>query len=155
MADNIPMNPLAPHDLPSFITAPGQTDTLLVVGGIILLLAVIGIGVFYLKIHSLPEQMAHRGQKVQFQVVAVLALLALFTHYHIFWVVALLLALVQLPDFSTPLGSMARSLNRMSGRDDVEPAPPQDLVEVAPRETAPAAVESPPPAPVKTGKRGA
>jgi hypothetical protein len=81
---------------------------------IFVLLAVIGIGVFYLKLHSLPEQMAHRGQKVQFQIVAVLGLLALFTHNHAFWVAGLLLALVPLPDFTTPLSSIAGSLDRIA-----------------------------------------
>jgi hypothetical protein len=73
---------------------------------------VVGIGVFYFKLHSLPEQMAHRGQKVQFEIVAVLGLLALFTHNHLFWIAGLLLALVPMPDFSTPLASMAQSLGR-------------------------------------------
>jgi hypothetical protein len=81
---------------------------------IFVLLAVIGIGVFYFKLHALPEQMAHRGQKVQFQIVAVLALLALFTHNHAFWIAGLLLALVPLPDFTTPLSSMAGSLERIA-----------------------------------------
>lgn len=109
------INPAAPHDLPWFIVTPGQTDWLMVGTGIFLLLSVIGIGVFYFKLHALPEQMAHRGQKIQFEIVAVLALIALFTHNHIFWIAALLLALVPLPDFTTPLRSMANSLGRMAG----------------------------------------
>ena len=62
----------------------------------------------------LPEQMAHRGQKVQFEIVAVLALLALFTHNHAFWIAGLLLALIPLPDFTTPLSSIAGSLERIA-----------------------------------------
>jgi hypothetical protein len=116
------MNPAAPHHLPPFISAPGQTDVLMVVMAVFLLLAVVGIGVLYLKLHALPEQMAHRGQKVQFEIVAVLALLALFTHNHVFWIAGLLLALVPLPDFLTPVTSMAQSLGRIAGRD--EPAVP-------------------------------
>ncbi len=117
------MNPLAPHHLPFFVTTPGQTDVLFVAVGILVLLAVIGIGVFYFKLHALPEQMAHRGQKIQFEIVAVLALLALFTHNHAFWIAGLLLALVPLPDFTTPLNSMAGSLGRMAGRNEPdEPA---------------------------------
>ena len=61
--------------------------------------------------------MAHRTNKVQLQFVAVLALLALFTHNHVFWIAALLLALVELPDFSTPMNSIALSLEKLSGRD--------------------------------------
>jgi hypothetical protein len=63
----------------------------------------------------LPEQMAHRGQKIQFEIVAVLALLALFTHNHAFWIAGLLLALIPLPDFTTPLSSIAGSLERIAG----------------------------------------
>lgn len=74
------LNPAAPHHLPFFITAPGDTDVLMAATAAFLLLAVTGIGVLYLRLHALPEQMAHRGQKVQFELVAVLALLALFTH---------------------------------------------------------------------------
>lgn len=81
---------------------------------IFVLLAVIGIGVFYFKLHALPEQLAHGGQKVQFQIVAVLALLALFTHNHAFWIAALLLALVPLPDITTPVSSIADSLRRIA-----------------------------------------
>lgn len=110
------VNPAAPHHLPAFITAPGQTDWLMVAMGIFILLAVVGIGVFYFKLHALPEQMAHRGQKIQFEIVAVLALIALFTHNHIFWIAALLLALVPLPDFTTPLRSMAQSLGLLAAR---------------------------------------
>lgn len=107
----------ATDHLPFFITKPDQTDVLFVVMGIVVLLAVVGIGILYFKLHALPEHMAHRGQKLQFEIVAVLALLALFTHNHAFWIAALLLALVPMPDFTTPLNSMARSLGMMAGRD--------------------------------------
>ena len=126
------MNPAAPHHLPPFIAAPGETDVLMAVMAVFLLLAVVGIGVLYLKLHALPEQMAHRGQKVQFEIVAVLALLALFTHNHVFWIAGLLLALVPLPDFLTPVTSMAQSLGRIAGRDEPAiPAPPPVPAELA------------------------
>jgi hypothetical protein len=108
-------HPVATEHLPVFLTAPGDTDTLLVAMLIFMLAAVVGIGVFYFKLHSLPEQMAHRGQKVQFEIVAVLGLLSLFTHNHLFWIAGLLLAIVPLPDFTTPLKSMAQSLGSMAG----------------------------------------
>ena len=57
----------------------------------------VGIGIFYLKLHALPERMSHRGQKVQMEIVAVLALIALFTHNHIFWIIGLLLAFIRDP----------------------------------------------------------
>jgi hypothetical protein len=109
------VHPLATEHFPVFLTAPGDTDVLLVVMAIFMFSAVVGIGVFYFKLHSLPEQMAHRGQKVQFEIVAVLGLLSLFTHNHLFWIAGLLLAFVPLPDFSTPLTSMAQSLGKMAG----------------------------------------
>ena len=116
------LHPAATHHLPPFVTAPGETDVLFILMAVLVLFAVIGIGILYFKIRALPEQMAHRGQKVQFELVAVLALLALFTHNHAFWVAGLLLALVPLPDFTTPLISMARSLDRIAA--GAEPAPP-------------------------------
>lgn len=108
------VNPAASQHLPAFITAPGETDVLMAVSLVMLLAIVIGIGVFYFRLHALPEQIAHKGEKVQFQVVAVLSLLALFTHNHIYWILALLLAFVRLPDFLTPLAGMAGSLARIA-----------------------------------------
>jgi hypothetical protein len=70
------LHPSAPHDLPGFITAPGDTDTLMVVVGIVLLVSVLGVGNLYLRLHSLPERMADKSQKLQFEIVAVLGLLA-------------------------------------------------------------------------------
>lgn len=111
------MNPAAPHHLPPFVTAPGESDWLMTTMFVFLIVIVVSVGIAYLRLHALPEHMAHRTNKVQLQFVAVLALLALFTHNHAFWIAALLLALVQLPDFSTPIASIARSLERLSGRD--------------------------------------
>ena len=74
------------------------------------------LGVLYLRLHALPEHIAHRTGKVQLQIVAVLGLLALFTHNHVYWIAGLLLALIPLPDFSTPLAGMAASLAKMADR---------------------------------------
>ena len=120
MAQDIPMNPAAPHHLPPFITAPGEADWLMSVMAVFLVVVVVSVGLIYLRLHALPEHMAHRTSKVQMQFVAVLALLALFTHNHIFWIAALLLALVELPDFSTPMNSIALSLEKLSRRDRTE-----------------------------------
>jgi hypothetical protein len=108
------IHPLAPHHLPGFITAPGETDVWMVVMGIFLIVAVLSVGNLYLKLHSLPERMAHKSQKLQFEIVAVLGLLALFTHIHLFWIAALLLAMIDLPDFSTPLRSIAGSVEKIA-----------------------------------------
>jgi hypothetical protein len=108
-------HPSAPHALPGFITAPGETDILLVVMAFFLLIIVFVVGVLFLRLHTLPERMAHGSQKLQFEVVAVLGLLALFTHIHLFWVAGLILALIDLPDFGTPLRRIAGSAERMAG----------------------------------------
>ena len=109
------VHPAAPHNLPPFITAPGETDVLMVVMAITLIVAVLAFGNLFLRLHTLPERMAHGSQKLQFEIVAVLGLLALFTHQHIFWVAGLLLALVDLPDFGTPLRRIAGSAEHMAG----------------------------------------
>jgi hypothetical protein len=108
-------HPLAPAHLPAFITAPGETDVLMVVTAIFLVGAVLGVGLLFLRLHTLPERMAHKSQKLQFEIVAVLGLLALFTHIHLFWVAGLLLALIEIPDFSGLFGRMAHALERMAG----------------------------------------
>ena len=110
------VHPAAPHALPNFITAPGETDHLLVIAGVILIGAVLGVGLLFLRLHTLPERMAHKAHKLQFEIVAVLGLLALFTHIHLFWVAGLLLALIDLPDISGTFGRMARALERIAGK---------------------------------------
>lgn len=125
-----PIHPAAVQHIPPFVTAPGETDVLFVATALFVLLAIVGIGVFYFKIHALPEQLAHRGQKVQFELVAVLALLALFTHNHLFWIAGLLLAFVPLPDFTTPLKSIASSLERLAASAEPGAPAPQPAREV-------------------------
>jgi hypothetical protein len=119
-------HPAAVEHLPAFITGPGQSDVLFIAVVVLVLAIVLMIGNLYLRLHALPERMAHGASKVQFQIVAVLALLALFTHNHLYWIAALLLAFVQFPDFSTPMASIARSLEKLADRKDgrrIEPEP--------------------------------
>jgi hypothetical protein len=118
--ENVPAHALAPHSMPPFITAPGATDWLLVCMAFVLVGAVLAAGVFFFWLHSLPERLVHNSTKVHFDIVAVLGLLSLFTHVHLFWVAALLLAFVRipqwsLPDFSGLLGRIAASVERISG----------------------------------------
>src|SRR5262245_65693934 len=108
-------HPAASHHLPAFITAHGETDVLMVVMGIILVLAVLGFGILYFRLHSLPEHIAHKSQKVQYELVAVLCLIALFTHMHVFWIAALILAFIEIPDFGNTLGRIAGSVERIAG----------------------------------------
>lgn len=109
------LNPVATHHLPVFITAPGETDVLMVVTAIVLGFAVFAFGVFFLRLHTLPERVAHKAHKIQFEIVAILGLLALFTHMHIFWVAGLILAFIDIPDFGGFLGRIAGSVERMAG----------------------------------------
>jgi hypothetical protein len=69
-------------------------------------------------------------KKLQFEIVAVLGLLALFTHNHLFWVIGLFLAMVDLPDFGTPLRRIAGSVEKMAG------VPPEPDPTEMPTETA-------------------
>jgi multisubunit Na+/H+ antiporter MnhF subunit len=117
---SVAAHPLATPHLPSFVTAPGGSDGLMVSVAIFLLVAVIGIGILFLTIHSLPERVAHKGEKIQFEIVAILCLLSLFTHTHVFWVAALVLAFIELPNFGGPLRRIARSTEKLAG---IEPLP--------------------------------
>jgi hypothetical protein len=120
------MHPAAPHPLPFFIPGADGSDTLMVVMAIFLVAVILWVGTLYWKLHSLPERMAHKSQKLQFEIVAVLGLVSLFTHMHIFWIAGLLLAMIDLPDFGTPLRSIAGSVERIAettpGAPEVVPA---------------------------------
>ena len=87
----------------------------MVVMSLFLLLAVVMFGIVFLRLHTLPERMAHKSKKIQFEIVAVLGLIALFTHMHIFWIAGLLLAMIDLPDFGTSLGRIAASTEQLAG----------------------------------------
>jgi hypothetical protein len=115
MAESIDINPAAPHHLPSFITSPGETDVLMVIMGIFLAVAILMFGIIFLRLHTLPERVAHKSQKIQFEIVAVLGLIALFTHMHIFWVAGLLLALIDFPDFGNMMSRIAGSVEKIAG----------------------------------------
>ena len=116
------LHPLAPHTLPPFVGAADGSDPLFSAIIFIVILAVLGVGVFYLKLHAIPEQLAHKHGNTQSQLIMVLALLALFTHNNIFWVAALILALLKLPDFLTPINSISESLKKLSPEEADTPA---------------------------------
>jgi hypothetical protein len=137
MADSL--HPAATHHLPSFITAPGETDVLMVIMAVILLLAVLGFGILFLRLHTLPERMAHRGHKIQFEIVAVLGLIALFTHMHIFWIAGLILALIDVPDFGNALRRIAGSTEKMAGMKPGEGADLGDTSDIEQADEAAAA----------------
>ena len=134
------MHSAAPHHLPFFIPGPDGSDTLMVVMGFFLVAVILWVGTLYWKLYSLPERMAHRTHKMQFEIVAVLGLISLFTHMHIFWIAGLLLAMIDLPDFSTPLRSIAGSVERIADSAPM-PDPEPEIAPVAQSGAKPAAKE--------------
>ncbi len=114
MSTRTELHPAAPHHLPSFIPGADGSDGLMLITAGILLVAVLSFGLLFLRLHTLPERMAHRTHKLQFEIVAVLGLLALLTHTHAFWVAGLLLALVDIPDFLGPVRRIADSSERIA-----------------------------------------
>lgn len=133
MAENL--HPLAPHFLPFFLPDADGGDRLMTTMLVALIVGGVALGSFYMRLHSLPERIAHGNDRMQFEIVAILALLALFTHNNLFWVAALLLAFIRLPDFATPLASIAASLRAM--------APPAATAETRGAATAGAEPSSP------------
>lgn len=124
MADNL--NPAAPHALPFYMPGPDGSDQMMFTTAIIMAFGILMLGVVFFHIHSLPERMAHRTQKVQMEIVAVLCLLALLSHIHAFWVVALLLAMIDFPTMARPVERIAGSLERIADRDAPPTAPPPE-----------------------------
>jgi hypothetical protein len=133
-----PIHPAATQHLPSFVTAPGGTDVLMIVTAVILLIAVVGFGVLFLRLHTLPERMAHKSHKLQFEIVAVLGLIALFTHMHIFWVAGLLLALIDFPDFGGWFSRITRATEKIAGikNEDLVEGPEVEGADIKPGESS-------------------
>ena len=88
-------NPIATHNLPFFITAPGDTDVLFNVTLVFVVASIVLTGVIF----------------------ALLCLLALLTHEHLFWFAAILLAFIDIPDFLTPFKSIASSVETIAGQE--------------------------------------
>ena len=112
-----PRNPAATEHLPFFITPPGGADVLFYIMVVFVLLFVVCLGVIFLTIHHLPERIAHRTKKVQLEIVAVLTLVAMFTHENVLWVAALLLAYIDIPDFMTPVRRIASAVENIAGEE--------------------------------------
>lgn len=112
------LHPMTPHHLPFYVAKPGETDVLMIAMGIFLIASVLLAGNIYLHLHTLPDRMAHKSQKIQFEIVAVLCLISLFTHIHLLWIIALMLAMIDLPDFSTPLTRIAGSVEKIADGED-------------------------------------
>ena len=110
-------HPLAPEHLPRYIASADGSDPLMTAIIVLLVLILLVVGNFYLKLHAMPERMAHQKNHTQLQFITVLALLALFTHNNIFWVIAIVLAAFRPPDLATPLNSIATSLQDLVSRE--------------------------------------
>jgi hypothetical protein len=110
-------NPLATEHLPMFTAGPGQTDVFFNIVVVILLIVSTLIGVFYFALHALPERLAHKYNSRQLQIVAILSLVGMFTSNNYLWIAALLLASIKIPDFITPINSIARSLDNKYGQE--------------------------------------
>jgi hypothetical protein len=124
-------NPIATTRMPFFVTAPGKTDVLFNVTLVFVVACVILTGVIFLTIHSLPERMAHKSKKILLDLIALLCLLALLTHEHLFWFVAIVLAFIDIPDFLTPVNRIASSVATMA-RQNADAMPADDLTSGSP-----------------------
>ena len=105
---------MAPEHLPSFLPSADGSDPLFWVIVVFLIIVILCLGVFYFRLHSLPEHLAKQYNSSQLQLISVLTVLALFTHNNIFWVFALVIAVIRLPDFLTPLTRIADSLAQLA-----------------------------------------
>ncbi|MEM9844387.1 MAG: hypothetical protein AAF965_06275 [Pseudomonadota bacterium] len=114
-------HPLAPEHLPHYFAAADGSDFLfnLMIGFIVLI--ILGIGVAYFTLHSVPEHMAKKGNHTQLQLVTILGLLGLFTHNGLFWIAALILAAFRAPDVVGPLRSIAESLHHIARPQPMQP----------------------------------
>lgn len=124
------LHPMATGHIPSYVTQADGSDFLLVFMAVFTVGVILLIGVAYFTLHSIPEKMAHESNHPQFQLVGILALLALFTHNGIFWVAAILVAGFQFPDFAAPLRAIADAIRSLAPGS----APPPNVDEEPPVE---------------------
>ena len=127
---------LAPEHLPRFIGGPDGSDPLFTVVIVLLVALLMVVGNLYFKLHAVPERMAHKHNNTQLQFITMLTILALFTHNNVFWVAALLLAVVRLPDLTTPINSIAKSLAKIANVKDekIPSSPDPDLTDLTEKE---------------------
>ncbi len=125
------LHPMATGHIPRYVVAADGSDYLFSAMVVFFVIIVVLIGVGYLTLHSVPEKMAHENNHPQFQLVGILALLALFTHNGLFWIAAILVAGFQFPDFATPMKNIADAI-RSLGRSPVPEAVPEAVQAEAP-----------------------
>lgn len=135
------VHPMAPEHIPSYVTAADGSDFLFTFMAIFTAVVILLIGVAYFTLHALPEKMAHKSNHPQFQLVGILALLALFTHNNVFWVAAILMAGFQIPDLAAPLRAIADAIRGQDAPSDPAGTPPlkEGSEPVAPTQAQPVA----------------
>ncbi|MEM7237620.1 MAG: hypothetical protein AAF501_07355 [Pseudomonadota bacterium] len=141
------LHPMATGHIPIYVAAADGSDYLFNIMIVFTVIVIILIGVSYFTLHSVPERMAHKSNHSQFQLVGILALLALFTHNGIFWIAAILVAGFQLPDFGGPLRAIADAIDRNGSPRSPEVAASAPRADVA----SPEPVQPPVPADPKVG----
>lgn len=112
--------------LPFYITGPGETDILFGAVAVALVAIVIGFGAFYFTIQAIPDRLVEGAGKAQMQVVGLLGLISLFTLNNAYWIAAILLAAVRIPDIVTPLQEIARARTGSGDLADRSNAPESD-----------------------------
>ena len=117
--------------LPFYITGPGETDILFGAVAISLVAILIGFGALYFTIQAIPDRIVEGAGKAQMQVVGLLGLISLFTMNNAYWIAAILLAAVRIPDIVTPLKEIAQARSVKAEPALVE-GPPEEITEPAP-----------------------
>ncbi len=64
--------------------APGQSDPLYQITTVLVVASIAGLGLLFFYAAFAARAYGHK--KLQFEIVAVLGLISLFTHEHIFWI---------------------------------------------------------------------
>lgn len=115
------LHPMATGHIPHYVTQADGSDYLLTFMFVFTVLVIVLIGVGYFTLHSIPEKIAHESNHPQFQLVGILALLALFTHNGLFWIAAILVAGFQFPDVAAPLRGIADAIRSLGNQPTSEP----------------------------------
>ncbi|MEM9248905.1 MAG: hypothetical protein AAGB05_09445 [Pseudomonadota bacterium] len=145
--DSAELHPMATGHIPRYIAAADGSDYLFNVMVVFAIIVIVLIGVTYFTLHAVPEKMAHKTNHPQFQLVGILALLALFTHNGLFWVAAILVAGFQIPDFAAPLRAIAEAIERNGNRRNDAAGPVETEPHVAVSTSSQAVAEPQPVAP--------
>jgi hypothetical protein len=81
---------------------------------VFLVLFTVMMGVLMLRLLYLPSKMVPQEQKAKYEVVATLCLLAMFAPGNFLWIAALLVAMIDIPDFTPLLQRIAEAVRRIA-----------------------------------------